>query len=95
GTEHSYLAFTQASARQLARAAVAPDEGVGFNHVGIVVADAGAVAGALAGAGYREGFRAEPHPHRKRIYFHDADDNEWEFVEYLAEDAALRNDYAS
>jgi catechol 2,3-dioxygenase-like lactoylglutathione lyase family enzyme len=94
GTDETYLAFSQASPRQLTRRSDEPTDDVGFNHVGIVVADADAVAAALTRAGFREGFRAEPHPHRKRIYFHDADDNEWEFVEYLTGEAALRNDYS-
>ena len=34
------------------------------------------------------------HPHRKRVYFHDAEGNDWEFVEYLSRDPAERNDYA-
>ena len=92
GSDDTYLAFSQASERQQD---VAPYEGIGFNHAGIVVQDADAVAAALREAGYREGLQAEPHPHRKRVYFHDADGNEWEFVEYLTEDAALRNDYST
>ncbi len=92
GSDHSYLAFSQASKRQQS---ATPHAGIGFNHAGIIVQDAGAVAAALTEAGYREGIQAEPHPHRKRVYFHDADGNEWEFVEYLTDDAALRNDYST
>jgi len=33
------------------------------------------------------------HPHRKRVYFHDADGNDWEFVQYFTADVAKRNDY--
>lgn len=69
-------------------------EALGVNHLGFAVDDADAVAEALRNAGYREGFQADPHPHRKRIYFHDADDNEWEFVEYFTDDPAKRNDYS-
>ncbi len=91
GTPYSYIAFTEASDRQKSQP---PYVGIGFNHAGIVVSDANRVSDALRQAGYREGFQAEPHPHRKRVYFHDADDNEWEFVEYLTDDASLRNDYS-
>jgi hypothetical protein len=34
------------------------------------------------------------HPWRKRMYFIDADGNDWEFVEYLSADPARRNDYS-
>lgn len=33
------------------------------------------------------------HPHRKRVYFYDADGNDWEFVQYFTADIAKRNDY--
>ncbi|MCA9026030.1 MAG: VOC family protein [Planctomycetaceae bacterium] len=91
GTSESYVALSQASERQQSQE---PYTGIGFNHAGIVVSDADQVANALRQAGYREGFQADPHPYRKRVYFHDADNNEWEFVEYLTEDASLRNDYS-
>jgi hypothetical protein len=45
-------------------------------------------------AGYREGLVPEPHLHRKRVYFHDADGLEWEFVQYLSDDPAGRNDHS-
>lgn len=45
-------------------------------------------------AGYREGASELAHPHRKRRYFFDTEDTEWEFVEYLSDDPAQRNDYS-
>ncbi|MCA9077231.1 MAG: VOC family protein [Planctomycetaceae bacterium] len=90
GDERSYIALTQASDLQLSELNYTKN---GFNHVGIVVDDANRVAEALRDAGYREGFQADPHPHRIRVYFHDADDTEWEFVQYLSKDTAERNDY--
>ena len=33
------------------------------------------------------------HPFRKRVYFNDAEGNDWEFVEYLSQDPLERNDY--
>ena len=33
------------------------------------------------------------HPHRRRVYFHDPDGNDWEFIQYLTDDPALRHDY--
>ena len=91
GTEETYLAFSQAAEGEIS---ASHSSGRGFNHAGVVVADAQRVARALRDAGYQEGFQAEPHPHRKRVYFHDADNNEWEFVEYLSDDPSLQNDYS-
>lgn len=66
----------------------------GLNHLGFEVDDVGALRERLAAAGYRETTVPNQHPHRKRVYFEDADGNDWEFVEYLSADPALRNDYA-
>lgn len=86
GTDETYLALNEVGG--------APTAGGAFNHLGYVVDDVDAIAARMASAGYREGFVAPPHPHRKRRYFHDADDIEWEFVEYLSDAPALRNDYS-
>ena len=48
----------------------------------------------MAEAGYKDSTVPNGHPHRKRVYFHDAEGNDWEFVQYLSEDPAERNDYA-
>ena len=92
GTEATYLALEEASLPpQSARAGASEP---GFNHLGYVVDDVVALAERLRAAGYREGFKPQPHPHRTRVYFLDADDNEWEFVEYHSDDPAKRNDYS-
>jgi catechol 2,3-dioxygenase-like lactoylglutathione lyase family enzyme len=65
----------------------------GINHIGFVVADVDAIINRLRAAGYRDGIAVKPHPHRKRAYFHDSEGNEYEFVEYLSEVPAERNDY--
>jgi catechol 2,3-dioxygenase-like lactoylglutathione lyase family enzyme len=93
GTEQSYVAIEEAC-----QDLVGPREPYadpGLNHLGFVVADAEAVAERLRRAGYREGFQAESHPHRRRLYFLDRDGNEYEFVEYTSSDPAERNDYSS
>lgn len=92
GTDDSYLALEEASQDAASAREQYADRGV--NHLGFVVADTSAVAARLREAGYREGFRAPEHPHRRRVYFFDRDDNEYEFVEYLSLQAAERNDYA-
>jgi hypothetical protein len=33
------------------------------------------------------------HPYRKRVYFYDPEGNDWEFIQYLSQDPAERNDY--
>ncbi len=91
GTDETYVALEEASRDQAGARAQYADPG--FNHIGFVVEDAEAVAGRLRDAGYREGIQAEPHPHRKRSYFHDRDGNEYEFVEYNSKDPSKRNDY--
>jgi hypothetical protein len=38
-------------------------------------------------------FCCDAHPYRKRVYFHDLEGNDWEFVQYLSDDPAKRHDY--
>ena len=90
GTDETYFAFNEARVEGEAD----NDYGKpGINHLGLVVEDATQVETALKNVGYEESFQADPHPHRKRVYFFDADGNEWEFVEYYSNDPAERNDY--
>ena len=65
----------------------------GYNHVGFVVADAEAVLARMVAAGYKEGYVAEKHPHRRRVYIVDHDGMEFEFIQYYSADFAERNDY--
>ena len=87
GTDRTYVALNESSEDRSQRGPL--------NHLGFVVDDVDALSERLAAAGYREGFVAPEHPHRKRRYFLDAQDLEWEFVEYLSDDLAKRNDYTS
>lgn len=91
GSETSYIAINEADPEEDGPTAA---KWRGVNHLGFAVDDAEAVKGRLVAKGYREGYIPETHPHRKRIYLHDRDGNEWEFVEYLSDDVAERNDYA-
>ncbi len=65
-----------------------------LNHLGFAVDDADAVTDRLRAAGFEEGFIVPDHRHRRRKYFLDSDGIEWEFVEYLSDDPAERNDYS-
>ena len=67
--------------------------GPGLNHLGFEVDDAEALRARLRAAGYVESTVPNAHPHRKRVYFYDAEGNDWEFVQYFSDDPAKRNDY--
>lgn len=92
GTEDCYLALSEA--RDAASEPWIPYGGKpGLNHLGWEVDDAEALRDRMIGAGYRDSTFPNHHPHRKRVYFHDSEGNDWEFVQYLSDDPAKRNDY--
>ena len=92
GTDDTYIALTQSTVEPGQR--WTPYAGLpGVNHLAYEVEDVEAVRGRLSAAGYQDSTVPNDHPYRKRIYFHDPDGNDWEFVEYLSEDPAKRNDY--
>jgi len=70
--------------------------GIGYNHVCIVVSSVEEVQLRLIKGGYTRGFNDGEiivTEVRKSVYFHDPDDNEFEFMEYLTNDANRRNSY--
>jgi len=92
GTDDTYLALSQADIGAENR--WVPYSGVpGVNHLAYEVDDAVALRTRLLDAGYRESTPPNSHPYRRRVYFNDAEGNDWEFVEYLSDDSAKRNDY--
>jgi catechol 2,3-dioxygenase-like lactoylglutathione lyase family enzyme len=91
GTDESYLCIEDRGATE--KGPHQPYVHPGMNHLGFVVRDGAVVAERLRAAGYREGSTYHDHPHRHRYYFFDHDDNEYEFVQYLSDDPAERNDY--
>lgn len=93
GTDETYIALSQSTVEPAQR--WMPYSGVpGVNHVAYQVDDANALRERLRSAGYRDSTVTNNHPHRIRVYFYDPDGNDWEFVQYLSEDPAKRNDYA-
>jgi hypothetical protein len=92
GTEETYLALEQISLQD--KGTRRPYKDVGINHLGFVVEDVDSIAERLTNAGYRESISVEPHPYRKRVYFFDNNLIEYEFIEYLTDDFAKRNDYS-
>lgn len=92
GDNNSYIALMQAT--QEPQSPGSPYDGTPrVNHLAYEVDDVAAIEKRLAAAGYQDTTVPNAHPYRKRIYFNDAEGNEWEFVEYLSDDPALRHDY--
>jgi len=92
GTDDTYISLNAAT--------VVPDKrwqpysGVpGVNHLAYEVDDTNALRERLKSAGYHDSTPENHHPYRKRVYFLDPDGNDWEFVQYLSDDPAKRNDY--
>jgi catechol 2,3-dioxygenase-like lactoylglutathione lyase family enzyme len=93
GTDETYVALQAAFVRE--EQPFEPYSGLpGLNHLAYVVDDVEAVRRRLAEAGYKDTTPPNAHPYRKRVYFMDPAGNDWEFVEYLTEDRAKRNDYS-
>jgi catechol 2,3-dioxygenase-like lactoylglutathione lyase family enzyme len=67
----------------------------GINHLGFVVTGLDEIIARLKTAGYEmtPASAMKEHPHRRRAYFFDGNDVEWELVEYTSEEVAERNDY--
>ena len=92
GTDTNYIAIEDRGAK--GKGLHEPYVDPGLNHLGFVVPDVAAVSKRLIEAGFTEGMSSLDNPNRKRIYFYDADENEYEFVEYLKPDFASQNDYS-
>ena len=92
GSSDSYLALNEATG-QAAERRLPYSATPGLNHLGYEIDDADALRARLTEAGYRDSTVPNQHPHRRRVYFYDAEGNDWEFVQYLSDDPALRNDY--
>ena len=92
GTEETYIALNQANPDAKKRGT--PYKGrPGLNHLAYEVDDVGALRDRLISAGFDESTPPNAHPHRNRVYFYDAEGNDWEFVQYLSENPAERHDY--
>ncbi len=65
----------------------------GVNHIAFEVENVEEIKDRLTNAGYKNSTIPNNHPHRKRIYFKDAEGNDWEFVQYLSDILKERNDY--
>ena len=92
GTDDTYIALNESS-DEPAEKWVPYDGKPGINHLGYEVDDVDTLRERLAAAGFKDSTYPNSHPHRKRVYFYDADGNDWEFVQYYSDDPAERNDY--
>lgn len=93
GTDETYIALNE-TAHDGADTKSPYDGKPGVNHLGYEVDDVDALRERLTAAGFRDSTYPNNHPYRKRVYFYDADGNDWEFVQYFTDDPAKRNDYA-
>lgn len=92
GNDDTYVALNEA--QQAPAEPWVPYAGKpGLNHLGFEVDDVEALRMRLADAGYRDSTVPNAHPHRRRVYFHDPEGNDWEFVQYFSDDPVARNDY--
>ena len=92
GTDETYIALGQATGEPEKR--WTPYQGLpGVNHLAFEVDVVEALRDRLKSAGYKDSTVPNAHPHRKRLYFYDPEGNDWEFVQYLSQDAAERHDY--
>jgi len=92
GTYETYIALTQVTSEPPTR--WTPYEGrPGMNHLAYEVDDVESLRERMQAAGYTDSTVPNSHPHRKRVYFYDPDGNDWEFIQYLTDDPALRHDY--
>jgi catechol 2,3-dioxygenase-like lactoylglutathione lyase family enzyme len=92
GTDDTYIALNEALAES-AESWVPYAGKPGVNHLGYEVDNADALRERMRAAGYKDSTVPNNHPYRKRVYFYDPDGNDWEFVQYLSDDPAQRNDY--
>ncbi len=92
GTQETYIALSPAKANP--EKPWTPYRGMpGVNHLAYEVDDVEALRARMKSAGYKDSTPPNAHPHRKRLYFYDPEGNDWEFVQYLSQDPAERNDY--
>jgi len=92
GTDETYIALSETMVDR--NPDLKPYDGrPGVNHLGYEVDDVDGLQVRLSAAGFRDSTYPNNHPHRKRVYFYDADGNDWEFVQYFTDNPAERNDY--
>lgn len=92
GTAEQYLALQDGGTTD------APDwrgSQAGTQHIGLAVDSLDALLARLSVAGFEPDHWGETHPHRRRVYVMAPDGIQFEFIEYLSQDAAERNAYVA
>ncbi len=92
GTDDTYIALEQANKDAVSDWTLNSGK-PGVNHLAYEVDDIDSLRNRLISNGFKESGVADSHPYRKRVYFIDPEDNEWEFIEYFSSDPSKRNDY--
>lgn len=70
------------------------DDQFGFKYLGIVTESVNLTVERLKNAGYELDHWGGVHLHLRSVYFIDDNKLEIEFIEYLTDDLARRNDYS-
>ena len=93
GSDQCYVALQENSEHSGTRETTYQHDGI--NHLGFAVKDLPGIVARLEAAGYElsPASAMDAHPHRRRAYFFDGNNVEWELVEYLSGNVEERNDY--
>ena len=95
GGDNDYVALTEyhlpAGAKGAARDLASPTPGLA--HIGFEVASVDEIKARLKKAGYEPTQINDEHPHRRRLYFVEGDNLEFEFIEYLSDKLEEKNSY--
>ena len=91
GTDTDYVAIQETTETALLERDATNHTGI--NHVGFEVDSVDDILQRMQAAGY-EGSMAEVHRFCKRLYVKDNDGITWEFIEYMSDDPAKRNEYS-
>ena len=91
GTDQVYLALQSGGEGE---ALDWQSHGTGVKHVGLVVANLDAVVARLTDAGFALDHWGGSSAYRRSAYFVEHGSVQFEFVQYLSNDPALRNHYA-
>lgn len=65
----------------------------GVNHLGFVVENLSQIEQRLMDAGFKKDPMSTDEEYRRRSYFYDENNVEWEFIEYKSDQNSLRNQY--
>jgi hypothetical protein len=91
GNQQTYIALQQNNINTAAQDSIYVNSGI--NHLGLVVEDVSSISANLAAKGYVKTDSSVDETYRKRVYFIDDNQVEWEFIEYLSEKHQFKNQY--